>query len=458
MQRSCGILLPVFSLPSKYGIGCFSQEAMNFIDFLVEAGQQYWQILPLVPPGPCESPYQSVSTFAGNPMFIDLEQLVKQRLLTQDELDSYDWDQSDMIDYEKIKKYKSELLRKAFKKSRHHYVNNPHFIKFYSENKDWLRYYSYYMGFKEDEYTEYYMFEQFLFHQQWQTIKDYANYKGIKIIGDLPIYVSMDSSDVYYNKELFDLENGKLTSIAGCPPDDFSADGQVWGNPLYDWEKHKETGYEWWIKRIEHCFKLYDVVRIDHFRGFYDYFSIPAKDNHARNGEWKLGPGIDFFNKVKEELGDLEFIAEDLGYLSPGVHDLMKETGFPGMKILQFAFNGGKDNPYLPENISNNYIVYTGTHDNNTTLGWYNNATDWEKEHLKQYIPEIEDVSWDLVELAMSTKADVCIIQMQDYLSLDERCRTNTPGTININWMWRMKEIPYELADSIRQLARDNNR
>lgn len=457
MDRSSGILLPIFSLPSKYGIGCFSNEAIKFIDFLEESGQHYWQILPLVPPGACESPYQSISTFAGNPMFIDLEQLVQQGLLIQEELDSYDWDQSDMINYKKVKKYKTELLKKAFKRSKHY--KYPEYLKFCKDNKYWLRDYSYYLSFKENELTEYYVFEQFLFNTQWMTIKTYANSKDIKIIGDLPIYVSMDSSDVYYHKELFELENGKLASVAGCPPDDFAEDGQIWGNPLYDWDKHKETNYKWWIERIRHCFKLYDVVRLDHFRGFYDYFSIPIQDRDAKNGEWKLGPGMDLFNKLKEELGDLDFIAEDLGYLSQGVHDLMKETGFPGMKIMQFAFNGGKDNPYLPENISENYVVYTGTHDNNTTLGWYNKASDWEKEHLRQYIPNIEDVSWDMINLAMSTKAKLCIIQMQDYLSLDEHARTNTPGTININWMWRMKEIPsYNLSICIKQLTKDNNR
>lgn len=456
-MRECGILLPVFSLPSKYGIGCFSNEARQFIDFLVEAGQHYWQILPLVPPGSCESPYQTVSTFAGNPMFIDLEQLVHQRLLTQEELNSFNWDQSDKIYYEKVKKFKGNLLKLAFSRSKH--FMDPWYIKFCQENKYWLKDYSWYMAFKNNISPEYYKFEQFLFDTQWASIKEYANHKGIKIIGDLPIYVSMDSSDVYYNKDLFELEDGKLSSVAGCPPDDFSADGQVWGNPLYDWDKHKETGYDWWIQRIKRCFKLHDVVRIDHFRGFYDYFSIPAKDGHAKNGEWKLGPAMDFFDKIKEELGDLDFVAEDLGYLSPGVHDLLEETGFPGMKILQFAFNGGKDNPYLPENIGKNYIVYTGTHDNNTTLGWYNNASEKEKEQLKQYIPEVTDISWDLTELAMSTKAKICIIQMQDYLSLDEDARTNTPGTINKNWMWRMKEIPsYELACEIKQLAKDNNR
>lgn len=458
MKRSAGILLPIFSLPSKYGIGCFSREAIQFIDFLAKSNQKYWQILPLVPPGACESPYQSVSTFAGNPLFIDLEQLVYQRLLNREELDSYDWDESNMIDYDKVKKYKQELLYKAFERSDHY--KEPWFISFCNRNKEWLEDYAYFMEKKEGKEYNYYVFEQFMFEQQWLTIKSYANYKGIKIIGDIPIYVSLDSADVYYNPELFQLEYGLTPeSVAGCPPDFSSPDGQVWGNPLYNWEYHKQTGYKWWIERMRHCLKLHDVVRLDHFRGFYDYYSIPDADRDAKNGEWKLGPGMDLFRVLKNELGDMELIAEDLGFLSEGAYQFTVESGYPGMKILQFAFNGGKDNPYLPENISENFVVYTGTHDNNTTLGWWNNATDWEKEHLRQYIPEIKDISWDLVELAMSTKANMCIIQMQDYLGLDGDCRINTPGTININWMWRMLKLPSDdLAKRIKELTNKYNR
>ena len=454
MKRSSGILLPIFSLPSKYGIGCFSREAIQFIDFLAKANQKYWQILPLVPPGACESPYQSVSTFAGNPLFIDLEQLIYQRLLTREELDSYDWDNSYLVNYEKVKKYKHELLYKAFERSDHY--KEPWFISFCNRNDYWLSDYAYFMEKKEGVQCDYYIFEQFIFEQQWLAIKSYANYKGIKIIGDIPIYVSLDSSDVYYNPELFDLEYGLTpTSVAGCPPDFSSEEGQVWGNPLYDWEYHKQTGYKWWIERMRHCLKLHDVVRLDHFRGFYDYYAIPDVDRDARKGEWKLGPGMDLFRAMEKELGDMELIAEDLGILSEGAFKFTKESGYPGMKILQFAFNGGKDNPYLPENIDENSVVYTGTHDNNTTLGWYNSASDWEKEHLKQYIPEISNVSWDLIRLAMSTKANMCIIQMQDYLYLDAECRVNTPGTCFGNWQWRMTKQPSEeLANSIKELTK----
>lgn len=458
MKRSSGILLPIFSLPSKYGIGCFSREAIQFIDFLAKANQKYWQILPLVIPGPCESPYQSISTFAGNPLFIDLEQLVYQRLLTKEELDSYDWSNNNMIDYNKVKDYKFELLYKAFERSDHY--KEPWFISFCNRNSSWLEDYVDYISFKEGVSKDYYRFEQFLFEQQWLMIKSYANYKGIKIIGDLPIYVSLDSADVYHNPELFQLEMGLIPSeIAGCAPDDFSQDGQVWGNPLYDWDYHKENGYRWWKERMKHCLKLYDVVRLDHFRGFYDYFAIPFGDKTAKNGEWKLGPGIDLFKELEKELGEINVIAEDLGFLSDGANKFIKEAGYPGMKILQFAFNGGKDNPYLPENITENFVVYTGTHDNNTTLGWYNSSSDWEKEHLKEYIPEIDNISWDLIKLAMNTKANMCIIQMQDYLYLDAECRINTPGTCFGNWQWRMTKQPSEeLAESIRQLTELYNR
>ena len=459
MKRSAGILLPIFSLPSKHGIGCFSMEAIKFIDFLANAKQRYWQILPLVIPGACESPYQSVSTFAGNPLFIDLDQLVISRLLTKEEVESYDWDNtSNKIDYGKVKQYKSELIYKAFQRSDHY--KKPWFVSFCNRNEYWLDDYAYFMENKEGKPCNYYRFEQFLFEQQWFAIKSYANYKGIQIIGDLPIYVSLDSADVYYDPELFQLEYRCVPkAVAGCAPDYSSEDGQVWGNPLYDWDYNKQTNYTWWKKRMKHCLSLHDVVRIDHFRGFYDYFSIPYGDSNARNGEWKLGPGMDLFIELEKSLGEMNVVVEDLGFLSPGAHKFVQESGYPGMKILHFAFNGGKDNPYLPENISENFVVYTGTHDNNTTHGWYESATDWEKEHLSQYITNITDIGWDLAELAMSTRANMCIIQLQDYLSLGADCRINTPGTCFGNWQWKLNEIPTnEISTRIRQLTERYNR
>ena len=455
-MRTSGILLPIFSLPSKYGIGSFSNEAVRFIDFLVESGQTYWQILPLVPPGPCESPYQSVSSFAGNPYFIDLDQLITQRLLTQEEVDMYDWgERSDRVDYSLVKKNKDELLRKAFSRSKHY--NDASYIDFCKKNDYWLKDYAYYMAFTNNEHSEYYKYEQYVFNMQWKLIKAYANFKGIKIIGDIPIYVAFDSSDVYYNKHLFDLKDGRMAAVAGCPPDDSSPVPQKWGNPLYNWEEHKKTNYEWWIKRIRRCFDLHDVVRIDHFRGFYDYYSIPLDDNGA-NGEWKLGPGMDLFNRIKEEFGDVEIIAEDLGFLNQGVFDLLRDTGYPGMKILLYAFNGGDDNPYLPENLgTNNCVIYTGTHDNDTVMGWYEKAPQYEKDKFRRYVGE-GNPCWKMIELAMSTIADMCIIPMQDYLELGTEDRTNTPGTTQNNWEWRMKYIPTDLCDRIKELTKRYNR
>ena len=456
-MRSSGILLPIFSLPSKYGIGSFSNESIKFVDFLVESGQKYWQILPMVIPGPCESPYQSISSFAGNPYFIDLDQLVAQKLLEQYEVDKCYWgNRLDRVDYYNVKKNKDELLHIAFLRSDHY---NDHAYKdFCYKNDYWLNDYAYYMFSKNNnKNVNYYKFEQFVFDRQWKLLKSYANYKGVKIIGDIPIYVAFDSSDVYYNQSLFDLKDGQMTSVAGCPPDFSSTEPQKWGNPLYNWEEHRKTNYDWWKKRMRRCIELHDVVRIDHFRGFYDYYSIPV--NGDNEGEWKLGPGIEIFNKFKEEFGEIEIIAEDLGILSQGAINLLKDSGFPGMKMLIYAFNGGNDNPYLPENFgTDNAVVYTGTHDNDTIMGWYEKAPQWEKEKFRRYAGE-GNPAWQMIRLAMSTRANMCIIPLQDYLVLGSEDRTNTPGTCQNNWIWRLKETPSkELAYSIKELVNQYNR
>lgn len=456
-MRESGILMPVFSLPSKYGIGSFSAEAYRFIDFLETANQKCWQILPLSPIGPGNSPYQSCSAFAGNFLFIDLEQLVYQGLLTYDELNGFFWENEERIKYSQVHYYKTELLRKAFSRSKHY--NDYKFIEFCERNKYWLNDYADYMASKENYYQEYYRFEQFIFEQQWLSLKAYANNKGIEIIGDLPIYVSLDSADIYSHPELFQLHYGIPKAIAGCPPDNFSAEGQVWGNPLYDWNKHKETGFEWWVQRAKRCFELYDMVRIDHFRGLYDYFSIPYGDRTAHNGHWEYAPGRELIDTLKYRLGDVKFIAEDLGILNQGVMDLLYYSGFPGMKILQFAFGGGHDNPYLPNNFgTNNCIVYTGTHDNDTTIGWFHKASDWEKHHLGQYILYTNPCE-AMIRLAMESRADKCIIQMQDYLELESFARTNTPGTCYGNWEWRMTEMPSKyLAWKISKYVQEYSR
>ena len=456
-MRESGVLMPIFSLPSKYGIGCFSEEAFKFIEFLEKAGQKCWQILPLTPTGPSNSPYQSCSTFAGNFLFIDIEQLVHQGLLTYDDIYQYYWNNGDKIDYGQVHYYKQQLLRTAFWRSNHY--GDPKFIDFCNRNSYWLDAYAEYIASRDNYYKEYYKFEQYIFEQQWFYVKSYANSKGIKIIGDLPIYVSLDSADVYSHPDLFQLHYGQPRAIAGCPPDDFSADGQVWGNPLYDWQRHRDTGFEWWVQRAKRCFELYDIVRIDHFRGLYDYYSIPYGDQTAHRGHWEYAPGKELIDTIKWRLGDVKFIAEDLGMLTPGVHDLLNHSGFPGMKILQFAFAGGGDNPYLPNNFgTDNCVVYTGTHDNDTTTGWFNKATDWEKHHLGQYV-WYNNGCEGMINLAMSTRANTCIIPMQDYLGLDSYARTNTPGTCDGNWEWRMYNIPPDdLAWRIRELVHRYNR
>lgn len=442
-MKKTGVLLPIFSLPSKYGIGSFSFEAYEFVNFLSQSGVDYWQILPLVPIDDTYSPYQSCSTFAGNPLFIDLQGLYMDKLLTQEEIDSYEWTDGDKINYEQVKKNKEELLWKAYLK--YNYQDFYH-MAFYELNQHWLIPYAHYMSKKEGKHENYYVFEQVVFNKQWVRLKRYANYMGVEIIGDLPIYVSLDSTDAYYNQELFQLENGKPKAVAGCPADDFSTEGQMWSNPLYNWDKHKETNYRWWKNRIRRCFELYDVLRLDHFKGFDEYFSIPYNGT-PKEGHWEKAPGIEFFNALKEEFGDLNIIAEDLGVASESLDKLLEDTGFPGMKVLQFAFNYDKNNFHLPSNYkTSNCVCYTGTHDNDTLRSFY----DWEllnNPHKKAYVEGIigkqtsrETFHWDMIEYALQSKAETVIVPIQDILGFSYESRINTPGTVGNNWMWRLKD------------------
>ena len=390
--------MPVFSLPSKYGIGCFSKEAYKFVDKLKKAGQSYWQILPLGPTGYGDSPYQSFSTFAGNPYYIDLKTLIKEGLLTKKECKAYDFGENDKeIDYEKIYRSRFKVLKKAYDR----FEKNEEFTSFINENDYWLEDYALYMAIKDRnngvswkeweaplrdrdeaalaqareelaEEIDFYRFQQYEFDRQWKKLHAYANAQGVKIIGDIPIYVAFDSADTWASPKLFQFdENNNPTGVAGCPPDAFSATGQLWGNPLYNWEYHKETGYAWWIQRIAYCLKLYDVVRIDHFRGFDEYYAIPYGDETAVNGKWMPGPGMDLFRAIEAKLGRPEIIAEDLGFLTSSVLKLLEDSGFPGMKVLQFAFDARESSNYLPHTYPTNCVVYTGTHDNDTTRGWY---------------------------------------------------------------------------------------
>lgn len=472
-MRKSGILLPVASLPSKYGIGAFSKEAYDFIDMLYDAGQTLWQILPIGPTGYGDSPYQSFSTFAGNPYFIDLDELVKEGLLSYEECNSFDWgDNENYVDYEKIYLSRFKILKMAYERS--NIELNKKFNIYCEKNKWWLHDYALYMAIKDSyggipwiEWNKriklrekeavssyekklkkeivYYKYLQYLFFEQWNKLKSYANQKQISIIGDIPIYVSLDSADTWANPELFQLDKDCMpTAVAGCPPDNFCETGQLWGNPLYDWKYHNFTDYEWWVKRIKHSFKLYDIVRIDHFRGFDEYYSIPYSNLAAINGKWKKSAGIELFKYLKKELGNLDIIVEDLGFLTESVQQLVNDTGYPGMKVLQFAFDSRENSEHLPHNYNRNCIVYTGTHDNNTICGWYEEISKEDKKMSIDYINNNNTpnnyIHWDFICLAMRSIADICIIPVQDYLGLGSEARINTPSTLGNNWKWRMKK------------------
>lgn len=475
-MRASGILLPVSSLPSKYGIGCFSKSAYEFIDQLKEAGQKYWQILPLGPTSYGDSPYQSFSTFAGNPYFISLEDLIEEGVLTEEECDAADFgDDPASVDYGKMYEARFVLLRKAYERSK--ISENPEFAVFMEQNAYWVKDYAIFMavkglfggkswdqwpedirkrwGYSMDYYQrelyfdiEFYEYIQFTFAKQWDKLKSYANEKGIQIIGDIPIYVAFDSADTWANPELFQLdENYVPVAVAGCPPDGFAADGQLWGNPLYRWDYHAETGYAWWISRLAYCYRIYDMVRIDHFRGFDEYFSIPYGDKTAHNGHWEKGPGIALFNRVKEVLGEKEVIAEDLGYVTDSVRKLVNDSGFPGMKVLEFAFDSrdtGSASDYLPHNYIPNSVVYTGTHDNATLTGWFKDISAEERQMVRNYLSNEKDsdeeIYWDMICTAMASVSKLCVIPIQDYFGYDNTTRINQPSTLGKNWKWRLTE------------------
>ena len=484
--RSCGILLPVASLPSPYGIGAFSGEAYDFVDFLKAAGQRYWQILPLCPTGFGDSPYQSFSTYAGNPYFIDLDALIDEGLLTKREVtDAMRGLNEQRIDYAGMYQKRPALLRRAYRRSLKKGVfsrqEEKAFQTFCKKESYWLDDYALFMAVKahfndaswdvwEDgirlrkpaalrkyrallkEEIGFHRFVQYEFFKQWRALKAYAASQGIAIIGDLPIYVAYDSADTWSHPELFQLEwSGQPDAVAGCPPDAFSATGQLWGNPLYRWDYHAETGYAWWVSRLKHTLTLYDVVRIDHFRGFESYYAIPFGDKTAEFGHWEKGPGYDLFHVLKKEIpeiakGDLKLIAEDLGFLTPGVRRLLKRTGFPGMKVLQFAFDAREDSDYLPYNYDANSIVYTGTHDNNTTRAWFAEISKKDRDfayrflEIKKGTKATDKGNVDaLVRLALASVSNTAVIPMQDYLYAGKEGRINLPSTLGDNWTWRMK-------------------
>lgn len=471
MKRSSGILLPVSSLPSNYGIGTFGSEAYKFIDFLKEADQTYWQMLPIGPTSYGDSPYQSFSSFAGNPYFIDLDTLVDEGLLAKTDLIGFEPANKNYIDYGDIYNTRFSLLLKAYYNGKNSYADD--FDRFKAENSNWLDNYALFMAIKKkfgskgwidwadedarlrkpealEKYKEelkedidFYSFIQFLFFKQFEKLKAYAHLNGIKLIGDLPIYVPIDSSDVWANPECFKLDSQNLpVEVAGCPPDYFSPEGQLWGNPLYDWDYMKTTGYKWWIDRVYATSKLFDVVRIDHFRGFDSYWAVPYGDKNAINGHWITGPGMDFVGVLKNWFSDVEFIAEDLGFHTDSVQKLLDDSTFPGMKVLQFGFDSREASNHAPHAYEENSICYIGTHDNSTCLGWANAAKKEDIAFCKKYLNIHDDdkFAWAMTKMGMMSVAKLFVGCMWDYLELDDSARINTPGTVGNNWKWRMSK------------------
>lgn len=489
-QKHAGVLLHISSLPGEYGLGTFGASAYAFVDFCRRAGFQYWQVLPLVQTGYGDSPYQSVCAHSGNPYFIDPETLAKDGLLTADELAAAKLPHA--VDYGRLYQARYALLRRAYARFDR---KDAAFTAFCESGK--FRAYALYMTVKgqngnqgfiawqdralrygerdalarvERECAEEYCFWQFVqfeFRKQWQALKAYANRNGVKIVGDLPLYVAYDSSDVWEHPELFALDESlQQTEVAGCPPDYFSKTGQLWGNPIYRWEAHEADGYRWWLERIRDAFETYDVVRIDHFRGFDRYYAIPAGSETAQFGAWQDGPKIGLFTAAEEKLGRLELIAEDLGVLDDGVLRLLKEAGYPGMRILLFAFDGSEDNRYLPKNIDFNSVCYTGTHDNDTVMGYYKSLSARERKVFARRVAEAlrsqgiapktgsaQALRRGLLEMALASNSRLAVLPMQDILGLDNAARMNLPGTNEGNWRFRLKRLPAdETARELKKL------
>ena len=489
-ERGAGVLMSISSLPSPHGIGTMGRAAREWVDFLCEAGQSYWQVLPIGPTGFGDSPYQSFSAFAGNPYFIDLDLLQEEGLLSKDDIDSVDWAEDESkVSYGVLFENRERLLRKAEK----NFNDEKQLAAFIEKNKDWIMEYALYMSIKAandlkawtqwqeplrlhlpqavseakkkyEKDIRYHCFVQYLFFKQWKDLKEYANSRGVRIIGDIPIYVSMDSSDVWCNNELFLLDENKTPiAIAGCPPDAFAPDGQLWGNPLYRWDVLKETKYHWWHERLHHCLLMYDILRIDHFRGLESYYSIPYGDSTAKNGKWEKGPGIDFIKAINSKFGKAEIIAEDLGFLTEEVTDLLKQSGYPGMKVLQFAFDSREESDYMPFRYSKNSIAYTGTHDNDTVKGWFETAPEDDVKTAKMFLGVNNSSSgvWAFIRNVLSSHSKLAVIPMQDYLLLGSSARMNTPSTIGgNNWCWRMKAdaLSPKLAKKMHALSKVNGR
>ena len=486
-RKNCGVLLHISSLPNKYGIGGLGKEAREFADFLACAGQTFWQVLPIGPTSYGDSPYQSPSSFAGNPYFIDLEALCGDGLITEKELKNAEYD-SPRVDYGKLYNERFTLLRQAFERFD---TRRPEFLDFCERNSSWLYPYAVFSALKshfnmrphneweapyrdcnseevksftlshtrEIEFTQ---FLQYEFDIQWRAFREYANSLGIKIIGDAPIYVAYDSADFWQNPKMFDtLENGELSSVAGVPPDYFSADGQLWGNPLYNWKYLSERDYDYYVERVRRAFELYDVLRIDHFRGFDEYYAVPAGSVNARVGEWRKGPNKALFDVIKAKLGSLDIIAEDLGLIGDSVREMVKACGFPGMKVLQFGFDGeAKYNPHALCNFRSEYIGYTGTHDNDTAAGWFDSLSGDAKKRVKSRLSKFgSNIPRAMINALYSSRANTVIVPMRDWLGEGSSSRMNTPGTLGANWQYRLSKIPsHKLAAEMLDTAKKYNR
>ncbi len=483
-KKESGVLMHLSSLPSPYGIGSLGNEAYRFIDFLKKSHQTYWQILPLCPVGKGNSPYSSLSSFAGEILYIDLEQLVSSGLLNPDDIGEAEMPKN--VDYNAVKKFKLPLIKKA---AYNFDIDNRDYKAFCKENSYWLPDFALFMAIKEvfyglsftelpdglkyrlpddiNEFKEryyekilFYEITQYFFFTQYFRLKSYANENGIKLIGDIPFYVQLESADVWANPDIFRLGRDMTpVLVAGVPPDIFSADGQLWGNPIYDWDYQKSTNYEWWKNRLIQNAKLYDVIRIDHFRAFADYYTIPYGEKTAKSGKWEKGVGMGFWNLMKDV--DAEIIAEDLGGDTPEVAKLVEDTGFPNMKVLQFAFDSDLYNPFLPKNYDKNCVCYTGTHDNDTTRGWYEKLDSKARVMFSKLVPADSSGSavFSLISYAMQSKARMVIIPIQDYLQLDSEDRTNTPGIATGNWEWRLSpnDLNDELIKTIKRLSYGRN-
>jgi 4-alpha-glucanotransferase len=480
--------MPIFALPSPYGIGTLGQAAYDFVDFLASAGQSWWQMLPVGPTSYGDSPYQSFSAYAGNPYFVDLELLCRDGLLTEQDINSLEWGKVPArVDYGAIYQSRFQLLKKATDAGWERDADKV--AAFAAENRRWLPDYALFMAVKRhfgmkswaqwededirlrrpqaveryrrdlDEDVRLFTYIQYLFFRQWEALRTYAHEKGIGIIGDMPIYVAMDSADVWAEPQSFQLDEGNVPAeVAGVPPDFFSDDGQLWGNPLYNWDAMKADGYDWWMRRVEGASKLYDVLRIDHFRGFESYWAVPYGETSAKNGHWVKGPGMDLVGRLKEQFPQIQFIAEDLGYLTPEVRQLVQESGLPGMKILEFAFDSREPGNYLPHTYTANCVCYTGTHDNTPIMAWKDEAAPEDIALAIRYLGlnEEEGFQWGMLRGGLSSVADLFLAQMQDYLGLGASSRMNTPGLLGNNWQWRMEpgQLTPDLTRKIAEAAR----